>query len=57
LDHIYQEHNTWFFLSLALGAQIGFDVILPDIRSLTDPHLVTIGNHVRLSTCAYIQVN
>ena len=44
------------FLFRILGAQIGFDVILPDINCLTDPHLVTIGNHVRLNTRAYIQV-
>jgi hypothetical protein len=44
------------FLFCILGAQIGFDVILPDIRCLTDPHLVTIGNHVRLNIGGCIQV-
>jgi hypothetical protein len=44
------------YLFRVLGAQIGCDVILPNIRCLTDPHLVTIGDHVRLNTCAYIQV-
>ena len=40
----------------ALGARIGRDVILPDIYCLPDPHLVTIGDHVRLSIGACIQV-
>jgi acetyltransferase-like isoleucine patch superfamily enzyme len=44
------------FLFRVLGAQIGSDVILSDINCLTDSHLVTIGNHVRLNTYAYIQV-
>ena len=39
-----------------LGARIGSDVILADIACLTDPQLVSIGNHVRLHRHAYIQV-
>ncbi|CAF0940774.1 unnamed protein product [Adineta ricciae] len=38
-----------------LGARIGRDVILPDIKCLIDPYLTTIGNHVRLQTGAYIE--
>ncbi|UJR18968.1 hypothetical protein I4U23_022097 [Adineta vaga] len=38
-----------------LGAHIGQDVILPTIGCLTDPHLITIGNHVRLQTEACLQ--
>jgi len=44
------------FLFRALGAQIGSDVILPDIMCLSDPHLLTIGDHVRLNMGAYIVV-
>ncbi|CAF3917459.1 unnamed protein product [Rotaria sordida] len=45
------------FLFRMLGAQIGSDVILPDIRCLTDPHLVNVGDHVRLNMGAYIQAH
>ncbi|CAF1496030.1 unnamed protein product [Adineta ricciae] len=38
-----------------LGAHIGKDVILPSIDCLTDPHLVTIGNHVRLQRDSCLQ--
>ena len=44
------------FLFRVMGARIGYDVILPHIGCLTDPHLVTIGDHVRLNMGAYIQV-
>jgi acetyltransferase-like isoleucine patch superfamily enzyme len=44
------------FLFRALGAQIGSNVIISDVRCLTDPHLVSIGDHVRLHRNAYIQV-
>ncbi len=44
------------FLYRTLGARIGGDVILPHITSLTDPHLVTVGDHVRLNMGASIQV-
>jgi non-ribosomal peptide synthetase-like protein len=44
------------FLFRALGARIGCDVILPDINCVTDPHLTTIGDHVRLNIGAHIQV-
>ena len=44
------------FLYRALGARIGCDVILSEINCLTDPHLATIGDHVRLNRGAYIQV-
>ncbi len=44
------------FLFRILGAQIGSDVIISDIICLTDPHLVSIGDHVRLHKNAYIQV-
>ncbi|CAF1567508.1 unnamed protein product, partial [Rotaria sordida] len=40
-----------------LGAQIGSDVILSDIRCLTDPHLVNIGDHVRLNMGASVQAH
>ncbi|CAF1133540.1 unnamed protein product [Adineta ricciae] len=43
------------FLLRALGAHIGRDVILPNLGCLTDPHLVTIGDHVRLHSGASLQ--
>ncbi|CAF4565110.1 unnamed protein product [Rotaria socialis] len=43
------------FLYRALGARIGHDVILSDRQCLTDPQLVTIGDHVRFNTGACIQ--
>ncbi|CAF1342580.1 unnamed protein product [Rotaria sordida] len=45
------------FLFRILGAQIGSDVILSDIRCLTDPHLVNIGDHVRLNMGASVQAH
>jgi hypothetical protein len=45
------------FLFRALGARIGHDVILPDIDCFTEPHLTTIGDHVRLAWGAHIQVS
>ncbi|CAF1262505.1 unnamed protein product [Rotaria sordida] len=50
-----QRTQFLVFLFRVLGAQIGSDVILPDISCLTDLHLVNIGNHVRLSKSAVIQ--
>ncbi len=44
------------FLFRVFGAQIGSDVIISDISCLTDPYLVSIGDHVRLHKNAYIQV-
>ena len=44
------------FLYRIFGAQVGSDVILPDINCVTDPHLSTIGDHVRLHRGAHIQV-
>jgi len=44
------------FLYRALGAQIGYDVILPDIHCLSDAQLATIGDHVRVKMGAIIQV-
>jgi acetyltransferase-like isoleucine patch superfamily enzyme len=44
------------FLFRALGARIGQDVILPTTDCLTDPPLVTIGDHVRLHREAWLQV-
>ncbi len=44
------------FLFRVLGARIGSDVIISDIICLTDPHLASIGDHVRLHKNAYIQV-
>ena len=46
---------VWMFR--VMGAQIGRDVILPDEKCLTDPHLTTIGHHVRLHRGAHIQVS
>jgi acetyltransferase-like isoleucine patch superfamily enzyme len=50
--------GTQFLVLLfrALGAQIGSDVIISDVGCLADPHLVSIGNHVRLARNAHIQV-
>ena len=44
------------FLFRILGARIGSDVIIGDITCLTDPQLVSIGNHIRLHRHAHIQV-
>ena len=44
------------FLWRALGARIGSDVIFSDINCLSDPQLVTIGDHVRISMGAFVQV-
>jgi acetyltransferase-like isoleucine patch superfamily enzyme len=44
------------FFFRALGARIGHDVILADIECLFDPHLATIGDHVRVNTNVSIQV-
>ena len=38
------------------GACIADDVIIDDINSLYDVHLITIGNHTRLSATCQIQV-
>ena len=39
-----------------LGARIGADVIIGDLDCLTDPHLASIGDHVRLHRHARVQV-
>ncbi len=44
------------YLFRAFGAQIGCDVILPDTSCITDPHLTTIGDPVRLNIGAHVQV-
>lgn len=47
------------FLVLVLrefGARIKNDVIIDDMNSLYDVHLITIGSHTRLSTTCQIQV-
>ena len=44
------------YILRGFGAHIGYDVILPNINCLTDPHLSTVGNHVRLQAGAHIQV-
>jgi acetyltransferase-like isoleucine patch superfamily enzyme len=44
-----------FFLR-TLGAQIGCDVILSDYYYIVEPHLTTIGDHVRLNRGALVQV-
>jgi acetyltransferase-like isoleucine patch superfamily enzyme len=44
------------FLLRAFGAQIRSDVVLSSIHCVSDPHLTTIGDHVRLNMLAHIQV-
>ena len=44
------------FICRTFGARIGQNVILPDIKCLTDQQLVTIGDNVRFYTEAYAQV-
>ena len=39
------------------GAHIGENVIIPDASCLTDYHLITVGNDVRLNKHVQIQVN
>nr|ACD54728.1 non-ribosomal peptide synthetase, NRPS-like protein [Adineta vaga] len=56
LGPFLSETQFLVFLYRILGARIGRDVIVSDISCLTDPHLVTIGDHVRLNRRAYIQV-
>ncbi|CAF1334885.1 unnamed protein product [Adineta steineri] len=50
-------NNTQWLINLfrALGARIGKGVIIPDFSCLTDYHLITIENDVRLNMHANIQ--
>ncbi|CAF1086118.1 unnamed protein product [Adineta steineri] len=50
--------NTQWLIRLfrAYGANIGNNVILPDLCSIFDYNLVTIGDHVRLHVSAHIMV-
>ncbi|CAF0942581.1 unnamed protein product, partial [Didymodactylos carnosus] len=43
------------YLLRSVGARIGRDVILPNIACVTDAHLTTITDHVRLNLGAYLQ--
>ncbi|CAF1504008.1 unnamed protein product, partial [Adineta ricciae] len=43
------------FLLRRFGAQIGNDVIIDEMNSLYDVHLITIGDHARLSSTCQIQ--
>ncbi|CAF1542277.1 unnamed protein product, partial [Adineta steineri] len=49
--------NTQWLIRLfqAYGAHIGENVIMPDISSITDYHLMTIGDNVRLNMGTQIQ--
>lgn len=49
--------TQWLVLILRrFGAQIGDDVIIDNMNSLYDVHLITIGDHARLSPTCQIQV-
>ena len=49
--------TQWLIIVLRLfGAHIGDDVIIDDMNSLYDVHLITIGSHSRLSSTCQIQV-
>lgn len=49
--------TQWLVLILRqFGAQIGTDVIIDNISSLYDVHLISIADHVRLSSTCQIQV-
>jgi acetyltransferase-like isoleucine patch superfamily enzyme len=49
--------TQWLIIVLRqFGAHIGNDVIIDDMNSLYDVHLITIGSHTRLSSTCQIQV-
>jgi hypothetical protein len=49
--------TQWLVIALRrFGACIGDDVIIDDMQSLYDVHLITIGDHTRLSSTCQIQV-
>ena len=49
--------TQWLVIVLQrFGTHIGYDVIIDDMNSLYDVHLITIGNHARLSSTCQIQV-
>ena len=49
--------TQWLIIALRrFGAHIGDDVIIDDMHSLYDVHLITIGDHTRLSSTCLIQV-
>lgn len=50
--------TQWLVVALRrFGACIGNDVIVDDMQSLYDVHLITIGDHTRISSTCQIQVN
>ena len=50
--------TQWLIIILRqFGAHISNDVIIDDINSLYDVHLITIGSHTRLSSTCQIQVS
>ena len=49
--------TQWLIIALRrFGADIGDDVIVDDLQSLYDVHLIKIGDHTRLSSTCQIQV-
>jgi hypothetical protein len=49
--------TQWLVIVLRrFGTHIGDDVIIDDMKSLYDVHLITIGSHARLSSTCQIQV-
>jgi hypothetical protein len=44
------------FVLRRFGAQIGDDVVIDDMNTMYDVHLITIGSHTRLSATSQIQV-
>ncbi|CAF4856835.1 unnamed protein product [Rotaria sp. Silwood1] len=54
---IHDGGTQWLIVALRrFGAQIDDDVIIEDMISIDDVHLITIGSHVRLSSTSRIQV-
>ena len=51
------DGTQWLtYLYRGMGAKIGRDVILSNFNNLTEPQLITIHDHVRISDAASIQV-
>ncbi len=64
---LYTEYTKWagcllggtqwlVFVLQRFGAHIGDDVVIDDMKTMHDVHLITIGSHTRLSATSQIQV-
>jgi hypothetical protein len=64
---LYTDYTKWagcllggtkwlVFVLQRFGAHIGDDVVIDDMKTMHDVHLITIGSHTRLSATSQIQV-